>query len=326
MKRVLPLVSLPALCLSASTALAQQPAPSTPLDTARTALAEGRYDDADKLARQAGSASKGAALAIEAQALASQGKLDAAIALLDGNKSLPGVDGRRVRLVLGELLVRAGRRADAEPVLMTLVDDYNNDVITSSDSEGNAMLGHALHLLRHPKDAATAFKAAMRAQTPSAQAHLWWAALFADNFDPGDAEAEIVEALKLDARSADAMVMEARLKMDDAFDFEAAGKLLDKAQAINPKHTGAFAVRAGMDLRDGDLDAANAEIDKGLAVNAGDLELLSLRAAARFLADDPPATRPRRSRSSPATRSTPAPTASSASTRSGSTATTTSSR
>ena len=289
MKRVLPLVSLLTLAIAAPDAFAQQPAPATPLDAARTSLAEGRYDEADKLARQAmGSGSKGAALALDAQALASEGKLDAAIALLDANKSLAGVDGQRVRIVLGELLVRAGRRAEAEPVLMTFVDDYNNDVIKSGDSEGNAMVGHALHLLRHAKDANNAFKDAMRAPSPSAQAHLWWASLFYDYFDPGDAEAEVTEALKLDARSADAMVMEARLKMDDAFDFEAAGKLLDKALAINPRHTGAFAVRAGMELRDGDLDAANAEIDKGLAVNGGDLELLSLRAAARFLADDMP--------------------------------------
>lgn len=287
MKRVLPLASLLPLALSAHAAFAQQPAPSTPLDAARAALAEGRYDEADRLARPlASSASKGTALALEAQALAAQGKLDAAIALLDANRSLAGVDGRRVRIVLGELLIRAGRRADAEPVLMTFVDDYNNDVIGNGDSEGNAMVGHALHLLRHPKDASTAFKDAMRAPNPSAQAHLWWASLFFDYFDPGDAEAEVAEALKADPRSADAMVMEARLKMDDAFDFEAAGKLLDKALAINPKHTGAFAVRAGMELRDGDLDAANAQIDKGLAVNPGDLELLSLRAAARFLADD----------------------------------------
>ena len=121
--------------------------------------------------------------------------------------------------------------------------------------------------------------------------------------------------------------MMARLKLDEAFDFDAAEKLVKDALAINPKHVGAFAVRAGIALRDGDLDAANAAIDAGLAVDPADLELLSLRAAARYLADDMAGLRGGEEGSlRAATRSTAAPTASSASTRSGSTATTTSSR
>ncbi len=223
----------------------------------------------------------------DAKALASSGKLDAAIQKLDAAKGMAGVDGRRVRLALGEMLIRAGRRADGETALMTLVDDYNNDVITSHDPEGLAMVGRATHLLRHPKDANGAFKDAVRAGDKSVQTRLWWAELFMDNFDPGDAEAEIKEALALDPSCADAMVMEARLKMEDAFDFEAAGQLVDKALAIDAKQLGAYAVRAGMSLRDGELDAANASIDKGLSVDPGNLELLSLRAAARFLADGP---------------------------------------
>lgn len=288
MKRLLPVPSLLALLLSQAPASAQPAPAATPLDAARAALAEGRYDDADRLAKQAATGNnRGAGLVLEARALASQGKLDAAIALLDAQKALAGADGRRVRVMLGELLIRAGRRADAEPVLMTLVDDYNNDSVGSGDPEGLALVARATHLLRHPKDANNTFKEAVRAGDKSVQTRLWWAELFAEFFDPGDAEAEIKEALGLDPKSADAMAMEARLKMDDAFDFAAAGKLLDQALAINPKLVAAFAVRAGMDLRDGDLDAASAQIDKGLAVDAGDLELLSLRAATRFLADDP---------------------------------------
>ncbi|HEX8791331.1 MAG TPA: hypothetical protein VF765_10315 [Polyangiaceae bacterium] len=221
-----------------------------------------------------------------ARALAAQGKVDAAIAMLEPRKSAQGVEGRRTRLALGELLIRAGRRADAEPLLLTLADDYNNDVITSSDPEGLAMVGRAMHLLRHPKDAATAFKDSVRADPKRLQTHLWWADLFADYYDPGDAEAEANEALKIAPKNPDALVLLARLKVDDAFDFEAAEKLLHDALAANPKVVGAYAVRAGIALRDGDLAAADAAIDAGLAIDANDLELLSLRAASRFLADD----------------------------------------
>src|ERR1700722_10354801 len=127
MKRVLPLVSLLTLLASHPDAFAQQAAPATPLDAARTSLAEGRYDEADRLARQAmGAGNRGAAVALDARALASQGKMDAAIALLAANTALAGVDGRRVKVLLGELFIAVGRRADAEPILLTLVDDYNN--------------------------------------------------------------------------------------------------------------------------------------------------------------------------------------------------------
>jgi tetratricopeptide (TPR) repeat protein len=303
MKRALGLL-VPVVALGllpAAPARAQQPPPAAPpaapavtaapVDPAHHALDEGRFADADRLATQAmaaGGAQRLVALALKARVLAAQGKVDAGIALLDPQKSAQGVGGRRVRLELGELLIRAGRRAEAEPVLMEFANEYGSDAINASDPEGLAMVGRAMHLLRHPKDANTAFKESVRADKARVETHLWWAELFEDYFDPGDAEAELNEALKLAPKNADALAMMARLKLDETFDFEAAEKLVKEALATNPKHTGAFGVRAGCALRDGDIDAANAAIDAGLAVDPSDLELLSLRAATRYLADDRP--------------------------------------
>src|SRR5205823_4966327 len=45
--------------------------------------------------------------------------------------------------------------------------------------------------------------------------------------------------------------------------------------------------RAGLALRDMDITAADRAADQGLKTNASDLELLSMKAAIRFLADDP---------------------------------------
>jgi tetratricopeptide (TPR) repeat protein len=295
MKRASLLVASLAVGLScrSSPAFGQQPpAPAaSPLDGARAALGEGRFDDAERLATQAmaaGGASRLTALALKARILAAQGKTDAAIALLDPQKTAQGVGGRRVRLALGELLIGNGRRAEAEPLLLEFANEYSSDAIPATDAEGLAMVGRAMHLLRHAKDANTAFKESIRADAKRVETLLWWAALFEDYYDPGDAEAEIAEVLKLEPRNADAMVLLARLKQDEAFDFEAAEKLVKDALAVNPKHAGAYAVRAGVALRDGDLDAANAACDAGLAVDPADLELLSLRAAARYLADDRP--------------------------------------
>lgn len=287
MKRALVLSSLLLLALRAPPAAAQTPSPAA--DPVRAAMDEGRYADAEKLAKQAAAAGGDAGLsglAMQARAMAAQGKVDPAIALLDPKKTATGTGGRKVRVELGELLIRAGRRADADPVLRSLADDYNNDAFPATDAESLALVGRAMHLLRHAKDANTTFKESMKADKKRLDAHLWWASLFQDADDPGDAEQELKAALDLAPKNADATVMLARLKLDQSFDFDGAEKLVKEALAVNPKHVGAQAVRAGIALRDGDLDAANAAIDAGLSVDPNDLEMLSLRAAARFLADD----------------------------------------
>ncbi len=297
MKRALALLPLlVGLGLLPAPAHAQPPAaplaaPSSPIDAARQALDEGRFADADRLATQAmaaGGAQRLVALALRARVLAAQGKVDPAIALLDPQKTAQGVGGRRVRLELGELLIRAGRRAEAEPVLMEFANEYGSDAINASDPEGLAMVGRAMHLLRHAKDANTAFKESVRADANRAETHLWWAQLFQDYDDPGHAEEELKAALEIAPKNADATAMLARLKLDQNFDFDGAEKLVKDALSVNPQHTGALGVRAGIALRDGDIDAANAAIDAGLAIDPADLELLSLRAAARYLADDRP--------------------------------------
>jgi tetratricopeptide (TPR) repeat protein len=296
MKRAFVLLPFVALCVLPATtvhAQAQPAAPpspaATPLGAAAEALAGGRFSDADRLATQAmaaGGPQRLVALALKARVLAAQGKVDAGIALLDPQKTAQGVGGRRVRLELGELLIRAGRRAEAEPVLLEFASEYGSDAIHASDAEGLAMVGRAMHLLRHAKDANTAFKESVRADPNRPETLIWWADLFEDYYDPGDAEAELDEALKLAPKNADATAMMARLKLDEAFDFDGAEKLVADALGVDPRHTGALAVRGGIALRDGDIDAANAAIDAGLAVDPADLELLSLRAAARYLADD----------------------------------------
>ncbi|HEY0463929.1 MAG TPA: hypothetical protein VGC79_06955, partial [Polyangiaceae bacterium] len=64
-----------------------------------------------------------------------------------------------LQLELGSVLLRAGRRSDAEPVLMTIVNAYNDDRITEADGAGMALVGRAAQLLRSPKDANQAYDA-----------------------------------------------------------------------------------------------------------------------------------------------------------------------
>ncbi len=228
------------------------------------------------------------AVARRAETLASTGKVDEGIKLLAPHKDAAGVGGRRVRLELGELLIRAGHRADAEPVLLEFADEYNADAIGSSDAEGLAMVGRAMDLLRHAKEATSAYNESERAERGRLETLLWRARMWIDHDDPGHAGEVLTEALKIAPRSAEAMVLLARVKLDSELDFDAAEKLAGDALAEDPKQNAAYAVRAGIALRDGNLEKANLAIDAGLAIDPGDLELLSMRAAARFLADDTP--------------------------------------
>jgi Tfp pilus assembly protein PilF len=281
--------------------------PAALVALARIMLEQGRFARADGYARQAvagGGARRLVAIALRGEILAAQGRVDDAINLLEPDKDAPGAGGRRVRLELGALLIRAGRRADAEPVLLKFADEYGSDAISSSDAEGLAMVGRAMHLLRHVKDANRAYDESERADIAASggavapdsavrgsrrvETLLWRAALYIENYDPGHAEGVLGEALQIAPHRADAMVMLARVKLEEAFDFDAADGLVHDALAENPKSAGAYAVRAGIALRDMTLDTADKAIDSGLAIDPGDLELLSLRAAARFLADDKP--------------------------------------
>src|SRR5690606_28038821 len=175
---------------------------------------------------------------------------------------------------------------EAEPVLMTLIEDYNEDRIDPSDGRGLAMVGRAAHLLRSPHDANDAFNQAEQAARGDIQTLLWRAELFLEKYDPGHAEEVIREVLRQAPRHPEALVWLAHVKLAQAFDFDAAERLARRALAVNPKLAEAYFVLGGIALRDMELEVSHERIDKGLGHNPGDLSLLSLKATAYFLGDE----------------------------------------
>jgi tetratricopeptide (TPR) repeat protein len=195
-------------------------------------------------------------------------------------------EARRGRLLLGEILLDLGRRADAEAVLMTLIEDYNEDRIGPDDGVGLGMVGRAAHLLRSPHDANDAFNAAERAAPDNAQILLWRAELFLEKDDPGHAEEVVGEVLERAPSHPRALVWMANVKLEQALDFDAARSLCERALAINPRLTHAYFVLAGLALRDLEFQSALDLLAKGLAVDPQNLELLGMRAAVAFLSED----------------------------------------
>ena len=251
-------------------------------------LRTGRYEQAAKTAEKAagsGGDAKNAAAALRAEALANLGKVDEAIAAA---RAVEREDGaRRARLVLGELLIRAGKRGEARAPLMTIIEDYNDDKITANDPVGLAMVGRAAHLLRSPRDANDAFNQAEKVGGKKlVDLLLWRADLFLDKYDPGHAGEVVKEALKLAPKDPRARVAAARVKLENAMDFGGADSEITQALEVNPNLAEAYVVQAGLELRDLEIEAADAAADRGLKVNPTHLELLSMKAAIRFLADD----------------------------------------
>lgn len=267
--------------------LAGGEASSARLGLARVLMLTGRHAEARDLLRAAlgrPEAPELEAATLLAESLRQTGAAAEAMALLERVRERPLA--RRARLLLGELRLERGRRQEAEEVLMTLIEDYNADRITERDGPGLAMVGRAAHLLRSPHDANDAFNAAERAAPGDPQTLLWRAELFLEKHDPGHAEEVVSELLARAPDHPGALVWMAHVKLEQALDFDAARQLAERALNINPTLPHAYFVLAGLEIRDFELDAARALIDRGLETNPEHLDLISLRAAVAFLAED----------------------------------------
>jgi len=257
------------------------------LGLARVLLVTGRYDEAARDARRAFELDPSLAresVFTQASAFRAKGDLDRAELTLKAAAKDP--KAREIRLLLGEVLIERGQRDAAEPILMTLIDDYNEDRIVDTDGEALALVGRAAYLLRAPRDANDAFNAAESADKAHLPTLLWRAELFLEKHDPGHAEEVVREALAIAPNHPDALVWLARVRLEQAYDFDTADRLARRALAVNPKHPSARAVLAGIALRDMELETAAKEVSLGLNDRPGELELLSMHAAERFLADD----------------------------------------
>jgi predicted Zn-dependent protease len=248
-------------------------------------LTTGRHPEAIEKARQAQAAGADpqAVAAAEARALRRSGEVPGALAKLRG---LPAPLSPAVRLLIGELLLELGKRSEAEPVLMTLIEDYNEDRVPEQDGLGLARVGRAAHLLRNARDANDLFNQAEQAEPTDLVTLLYRAELYLEKYDPGHAEEVLTEALQVAPQHPEANMLLAEVRLAQALDFDEAERLARKALAQNPKLAHAYFVLAGIAVRDQDLAAADKYVAEGLKGNPRDLPLLSMRATVRFLAED----------------------------------------
>ncbi|MEM9693858.1 MAG: tetratricopeptide repeat protein [Myxococcota bacterium] len=250
----------------------------------------GRYQLAIREAKRGQALGKKAKRQIapwHADALVRTGKLDEAVSLL---RTLESDDkAHRAHLVLGALLIRQGKRQEADGPLNLLVSAYNSDAIGADDPEGLTLVARAVYLLRAYQNANQAFDEAERAGGKKrVETLLARAELFLDKYNPARAGEVAREALALAPTDPRSLILMARVKLEQSLDFRAAEELIEKALKVDPHLAEAHFVRAGLALRTMDLEGADKALDTGLAMDPNNLELLSMKAATRFLADDKP--------------------------------------
>jgi tetratricopeptide (TPR) repeat protein len=257
------------------------------LGLGRVQLETGRYADAERSGAAAaelrGFEARGQTL--RGEALYHRGDLDGAEQAF--TRAVRAKTALRARVLLGRLLQERGRSADAERHLMAVIDAYNDDALPPGDSAASlAYVAMAARALGSMHDANDAFRDAALADRTRVETQLEWAQLFLDKNDPAHAAESVQEALEHNPHSPLAHVVMARLALARAIDFLSASEHLDKALAVNPNLASAHVTRATMALREMDIDAADRHLDAAVQINPNDLETLSVRAAARFLADD----------------------------------------
>ena len=249
-------------------------APS-PIDPAERALVEGRFAEVERLAAEPDAPASRQIVLARADAV--RGRLqDARERLEPLAAQAPTGDAA---LELGYVLRDLGRRDEALKLWQAIVD-------SRSDARSAASLyrvGRALAALDQPRRASSAFQQAAADAPGDPRIATAWAELFLDKHNAKEAAETFETALQADPTWVPALVGYAAALADD--DPGAARASLDKALAIDEASIPARLWLAEQAMDGRRLADANAEIVRVLAVNADQVEALSLRAAIAAIED-----------------------------------------
>ncbi len=251
-------------------------------------LLTGRYEEVDRLLGPVGTSE---ADLLVAEAERRRGRLSEAKARLraERQESLELSFSRKV--ALGEILIEEGQRDEAEAAVMQVIEAANEgklDGLETSERAGAwSSVGRAAHLLRSPEDANEAFNESEGLAAADLKTLLHRAELFLEKFDFAHVEEVLAEAEKISPHHPDYLLLRAHLALEAHLAFAEVEEIAHQVLKTNPRSTGARFLLAGVALRDLNISDAEEEVGKGLAENPRDLELLSMKATIRFLAEDP---------------------------------------
>ncbi|MCY2929971.1 MAG: tetratricopeptide repeat protein [Planctomycetota bacterium] len=221
------------------------------------------------------------------EALALVGRYDEALAAANEARRLAQTWAPAI-LAHGELLELLGRKKDALAIYLTMertVEDasYRNDPRTL------VALGRILERLavlagrRASQQAANILDNYLKRASDEVDKTYWPAHVAAGEFllakhRSADAAKYFQRALQLNGQIPDAMVGLGAIALED-WQFETCMQMADRALGVNPVHAGALVLKASCLMQWRKFTQVAPVLDKALAVNANDVQALSLMAA-----------------------------------------------
>jgi tetratricopeptide (TPR) repeat protein len=241
----------------------------TPLQQARAALLEGRYDEVESLVAPLGPNDPGAA-ALKARALEARGRYGEAEAVLRPVATRAPMS--IAALELGMLLKMLGR-ADATAMLTRIAAQSTDPLVEA----------RARRALGDFKNAQEAFRAAVSRAPTDPEANTEWGELFLDAHNNADAVKSFQIALEADPKWTPALFGAAVALADD--DPPQAMGAARKALEVNPSYAEAHVLLARQAMDQDKKDEARAALEKALAVNPSSLEAHATLAAIAYVED-----------------------------------------
>jgi Tfp pilus assembly protein PilF len=245
------------------------------IQAARRAVAHGRVDEAEALAKSkpATDAEAAAVLGILAQL---RGRHDEARGLLEaGAATAPAGESA---LQLGLLLLHHFGAADlARPHLERVLNGAR-----AQDPESLFRGARAAHALDRIDDANSLFRAAARSADPAAEQA--WGELFLETFNQSEALRSFQEILKRDSEWAPAHLGVGRTLANE--NPPEAAEAAERALKIRPEYDDAELFLADLDLDNTRYDAARERIDRVLKRNPGNLDAHALLGAIAYVRGD----------------------------------------
>ena len=242
----------------------------------KTLIDTGRYAEAEAAARKSQSHHE------LGEVLAITGRYAEAIAEFErAAKDATPKEALASDLRRAELLELTSHEAEAKPIYVSFVK-YFTDKNPATAFE-ITLIAQALEHLERFHDANDLYREALEADANYLEAQLSAGELFTRKYQYADAAQFLDAARKLNPNSARVYLDIALNKRNDGG--EEVNAALNRALTINPNYVEALTLKAALALEAGQFDAATADLDKALKINAHSLPAHSLRAAMYYLQD-----------------------------------------
>lgn len=269
-----------------ATASADQRTAASRGTVALAALRAGRYEEAQRLADKAlRSRRDGTLIVAAARAEMSLGRYQAARTRLEKALSAAPND-LPVRRALCDVLALLGDKGALKPLLDVTYDDWRRGRIDRGRAPELMAVAAIIRLDDNWQDANDTLRAAVRVAPRDPEPSVLWGELFLEKHAVSEAEASFRDALAADPGHPTARAGMAAVHLQSRYDVAAAGRELEAALRINPRHAGALALRAEMALDGEEFDVAAALVRQIRNTNPHDPGAAWLAAARARLLDD----------------------------------------